>query len=450
MARASRPCEPRLTGETCSPHPAPKLDSPALPVNTKTEMNAPPLPPIDAPPLLSPQSKPSSARRLFAIALSLCLGLFLAAAIVSVADDLLILMFRSHSLSSLSGLLTIATLSMGAALYGLIGLTPMVPKRFFLPLLFFILAAILSILPLMTYFYSHLEQIDLALSACQLALVLFILYRAQGSLKLRWPPIKTEQLGARPFSWAHLSVFALLNLFVLLPLVLIYLFVSSACAVSHFSEGFMTLHPSGFTVQMRKYVRDDGKVIELFPMAHVADADFYRKVFRAFPTNSIILMEGVSDDQNLLTNKISYQRMARTLGLAEQKQTFVPTNSHHAVRADVDVSQFSRQTLEFLNLAMMIHSKGATTENVMKFMQWSPSPDFEKQLFDDILIQRNAHLLQEIQSHLPQSDNLVVPWGVAHMPGIAREIQKSGFHLAETQDYVVIRFRKNQAMETPK
>jgi hypothetical protein len=33
-----------------------------------------------------------------------------------------------------------------------------------------------------------------------------------------------------------------------------------------------------------------------------------------------------------------------------------------------------------------------------------------------------------------------VPWGAAHMPGIAREILKSGFHLAETREYVVIRF----------
>jgi len=410
-------------------------------------MNVPPLLTNDAPPP-PPQSKVDSGRRLFAKVLSFFLAVFLADAAISSLDDLLILAFNCHALSIFRALLAIATLLICAVIYILIGLTPMVPKRFFLPLPLFILASLLALVPLMTFFYSRLQQAALVTSLCQLALGMFIWYRAQGSLKFSWP-LKAEQLGARRFCWAHVSLFVLLNLFVLLPLVVIYLFASSARAVTHFSEGFMTLHPSGFTVQVRKYVRDDGKVIELFPMAHVAEPDFYRKVSHAFPTNSIILMEGVSDDGNLLTNKISYKRMAKTLGLAEQKQTFVPTNSNHAVRADVDVGQFSKETVDFLNLIMLIHSKGATTENVMKLMQWSPPPDFEKQLFDDILIKRNEHLLREIQSHLTQSDSLMVPWGVAHMPGIARELQKSGFHLAESHDYVVIRFGKAHEVETP-
>ena len=404
------------------------------------------LPPVasDAPPLLSPQPdrKPSSWRRFLTIVLSLCLGLFLADAAISVLDDLLILGWDCHTFSMLRGLLAIATLAMSVAIYGLIGLTPMVPKRFFLSLPLFNLASLLAVLPLTVYYYSHLQQIALGISMCQLALAVFILYQAQGGLKFSWPPVNAEHLGTRGFSWANLSIFVLLNVFVLAPTVVIYLFVCSAHAVDHFSEGFMALRPAGLTVQTRKYVRGDGKTIELFPMSHVAQADFYRKVSQAFPTNSIILMEGVTDDGNRLTNKISYKRMAKALGLAEQKQTFAP-GGNRGVRADVDVGQFTQQTLDFLNLVMLIHSKGATVENVMKLMQWSPPPDFEKQLFDDILIKRNEHLMQEIQSHLPLSDDLVVPWGVAHMPGIAREIQKSGFHLSETHDYFVIRFRKD-------
>jgi hypothetical protein len=48
--------------------------------------------------------------------------------------------------------------------------------------------------------------------------------------------------------------------------------------------------------------------------------------------------------------------------------------------------------------------------------------------------------LEELQARLSQSEIFVVPWGAAHMPGIAREIQKSGFRLVETQDYVAIQF----------
>ena len=236
-------------------------------------------------------------------------------------------------------------------------------------------------------------------------------------------------------------VFGLANVFVVLPLIAVYLFACGARAVSHFSEGFMALHPGGFTVQVRKYVRDDGKAIQLFPMAHVAAASFYQQVSRTFPSNSVILMEGVSDDGNLLTNKISYQRMAKTLGLAEQKETFAPSESAGAViRADVDVGQFSASTIDFLNLVMLFHAKGFTAENVQKMSEYSPPPGFEEQLFDDLLTKRNAHLLGEIRANLETSDNIMVPWGVAHMPGLAREIQKYGFHLSETREMVVIPF----------
>jgi hypothetical protein len=252
--------------------------------------------------------------------------------------------------------------------------------------------------------------------------------------------VSPEQLGARSFSWKHLIAFVLANVFVLLPFVVGYLFFCTARAVSHYSEGFAALHPAGFTVQVRKYVRDDGKTIELFPMAHIADAGFYREVAQAFPTNSIILMEGVSDSGNLLTNRITYKRMANALGLSEQKATFTPGRGE-VVRADVDVGQFSKHTIDFLNLVMLIHAKGLTTENISRLTQFTPPPGFEEQLFDDLLNKRNEHLLGEIQTHLPETDNIMVPWGAAHMPGLERGIESQGFRLSEKQDYMVVRFR---------
>ena len=44
----------------------------------------------------------------------------------------------------------------------------------------------------------------------------------------------------------------------------------------------------------------------------------------------------------------------------------------------------------------------------------------------DILLKRNEHLLKELRERLPESDNFIIPWGAVHMPGIAKEIQKSG------------------------
>ena len=328
---------------------------------------------------------------------------------------------------------------MAVVVYGMIGITPMVPKRLFLPIPMFFLAAMLGMFTLAIFFHHRIEQIAFGISGCQLLLGLLLLNLTRREGRISWPWVQVEQLGARGFGWRHLSAFVAANLFVLLPFVIVYIFFFSARAVNHFSEGFVTLRPGGIAMQVRKYERNDGKTIELFPMAHIADASFYQQVSLAFPTNAVILLEGVSDEQNLLTNKITYKRMANALGLSEQKVTFAPGRGK-SVAADVDVGQFSASTLDFLNLVMLFHSRGATPDNISKLMQYTPPPGFEETLFDDLLTKRNQHLLNEIDAHLLVSDSIMVPWGAAHMPGLAREIQKSGFHLSETREVYVIRF----------
>ena len=394
-----------------------------------------------APPVLAPDSpsRVSSWRQVFAVLLSLCLALFLVDAVVSLLDDSLILFFGLHVFSFIREVVALLALFMGVAVYGLMGLTPVVPKRLFLPIPLYYLVVLLAMFPVMIYCFSRVQLFAWGFSAFQVVLALGILWRAQGGLRFRWPLVAVDRLGSRRFGWWNLSGFMLATLFGLLPGAIVYSYLCAALAVNHFSEGFMTLRPNGFSVQVRKYVRNDGKLIELFPMAHVADAGFYQQVAQTFPTNSVILMEGVTDRQNLLTNKLSYKRMAKSLGLSEQKVEFAPTRGE-MVRADVDVAQFSTQTIDFLNLVTLFHAKGVNAATVLQLFQYSPPPDFEAGLFEDLLTKRNQHLMEEIQSHLSQVDNLMVPWGVAHMPGIAREIQKSGFRLDGSREYTVIRF----------
>ena len=387
----------------------------------------------------TPVRKSSPLHQLFAILLSLCLGLFLADAVVSLVDDSLVLFFDIHVFTMMRGPLFLLTMLTGIVLYGLMGLTPMIPKRLFLPVALFNPLAALVVIPFAIYFYGRVQQINWVVSVCQVISGLGILCLVQGGLKLHWPLVAERRLKARRFSWLNLSVFVLVNVFVLLPAVIVYLALCAGLAVDHFSEGFLALRPGGLTVQVRKYVRADGKTIQLFPMAHVGDPGFYRKISQSFPTNSIILMEGVTDERNLLTNKITYKRMATSLGLAEQQKEFKPTRGQ-MVRADVDVEVFATNTIDFLNLVMLLHSKGVNAENVLKLLQYSPPPDFQERLFNDLLKKRNRRLLEEIHSRLSETENIIVPWGVAHMPEIAKEIQKSGFRLEETREYVVIRF----------
>lgn len=395
----------------------------------------------NAPPASSPTSnrKSGSARSLFANLLSLCLALFLLDAAVSLLDDSSFLIVGFHLFSGLRGLTSFLAMLMAACVYVLIGLTPIVPKRLFLPIPAFTLVAILGVFPVAIYCFSRFQLVSWGISVCQVIIGLWILYRSQGAFKFRWPLVPIDQLGARNFSWLNLSVFVLVNVLVLPPAVAAYLVFCGVLAVNHFTGGFLAVHPGGLTVQVRDYARSDGKTIELVPMAHVADASFYRKISQSFPTNSVILMEGVTDRKHLLTNQIRYARMAHTLHLSQQETKFEPTHGE-MVMADVDVDQFSANTINFLNLVMLLHSRGVNPATVQGALEYSPPSGFFNQLTQDLLRNRNRHLLEEIQSWLPRSDDLVVPWGVAHMPQISEEIQKSGFHLVKTREYMLVRF----------
>lgn len=392
---------------------------------------------VGVPPVLAP--KPRFAHQMVAIVLSMCLWLFLADGVCSLADSSLVLFFNFPWLTGIREIAAIFAAFLAILVYVLIGITPMVPKRFFLPLTLFSPVAFLIAIPVAIYCFNRVQLLDWALSLIQVMLGLGILYLVQGSFKLRWMLIPDTQLETPDFSWWNLSAFLLANLFVVVPAFIFYLIFCIGLGMDHFTDGFLQLRPGGLTVTVRKYVREDGKTIQLYPMSHVADADFYHRISQAFPTNSMILMEGVTDEHNLLTNKISYKRMAHSLGLSEQRQEFNPVRGQ-VVMADLDVDQFTTNTLALLNMVMLIHTKGFSAGDLKGLFEYPVTPQLATELFDDLLTKRNRHLLEEIRTHLAQTDHIIIPWGLAHMPGISAAIQKQGFHLEETRKYVVIRF----------
>jgi hypothetical protein len=290
--------------------PPPETAPPILPV-------APPPITQTAPPAQPAPSRTSSGRQLILILLNLCLALFFLDAAASFLNESFGLFLGTRLLSALSGLIAIFMLLLGLLIYFLMGLTPAIPKRLFLPVVLFGLCAPLLTIPFLIYFYSHSQLIAWLGSICQIAVAIGILFCLRGSLKISWPLVTEDRLGARSFSWLNLIGFISANLLVLLPGVVCYLFFCASLAVSHFGEGFLALRPNGLAVQARKYVRNDGRTVQLVPMSHIGESSFYQALSESFPTNALILMEGVTDEQHLLTNKITYRRMAKSLGLAE-------------------------------------------------------------------------------------------------------------------------------------
>lgn len=379
-------------------------------------------------------------KQFISILLNLCLGLFLADAAISFLDATLILCLGLHVLTAVRGILSFLTVAATIAIYVLMAISPMIPKRFFLPVALFNPVALLAAIPILIYHYAWWEQLDWVISLCQVILGLGILLWVQGGLKLRWPLLAEAKLGNRRFGWLNLSGFMVVNIFVLLPGGLLYLALCASLAVDHFSASFLAVHSDRLTVRVKKFVRADGKTIQLIPMMHIGESSFYNQVSQSFATNSVVLLEGVTDHKNLLKHELTYKRAATSLGLTEQHEEFVPTRGELR-QADVDVEEFSAGTIDVLNLATLLHSKGWSVPILLELFQKCQRPLVAEQLQEDLLTKRNQHLLKEIETALLDSEHIVVPWGAGHMPGIAREIQKSGFVLGESREYTVVNFR---------
>lgn len=372
--------------------------------------------------------------------LSLTLAAFLGSALVALASDTLIVLFDNTALAKTAAGLAVPVLLMTVFVYLLMALTPMVPKRFFLPLSLCGPLTALAALPLMIYFYPQAKWIVWAMSLVQVVVGILLIRRIAGSWKWRWPLIPESRLEAPGFRWKNTLGFTAVNLLAVVPAVALYVAGCSVVAVSHFTEDFVSLGPSGVTMQTRTYTRDDGKTVELVPMSHIGDEEFYQTLSASFAPTATVLLEGVSDKEHILTDKVGYGKTAKDLGLAEQQKVFKPKGE--LVPADVDLSQFSKVSLDYLKKTLDLHSKGINAATLPVLME-TPPPDLPEKLLHDLLTLRNAHLLRVMEERLKTSDHIIVPWGAAHMPGISAGVLKAGFRLQDKEDHLAIRFGKS-------
>src|ERR1051326_747587 len=135
--------------------------------------SAPPLIPGSAPSSVPPR-KSSSGRKLIAVLLSLGLVLFLVDGLISLADDSLVLFFGAHLLAGIRGFTSFFAIFAAIVIYLLMALTPLVPKRTFLPLALFCPLALLALIPFAIYSHSHIGQVEWGISLTQVVLGLGI------------------------------------------------------------------------------------------------------------------------------------------------------------------------------------------------------------------------------------------------------------------------------------
>ena len=377
-------------------------------------------------------------------AVTIFLGGFLLDSALSVADTWLPI---SPLRNFVAWLVFAAAMLLGAISF----FTPRLPKRFLWPPAgFLVWASICGGFPLAFVAPGNAMPI---LSGAQLVLAIAL---------LAWR-LLTPSLPERPaFSWSNLAI-SLGVAIVMFPFVIVCAALNGiGVAIETSTSGYVKLRPTGLMLEERQ-LEKDGHRVRLVSMMHIGEKNFYQSVLSSLPAQgaAIVLLEGVSDREGLIRGRFSYAKVATLLGLTSQETSplqHAGSTSQSASnaaqpprleyrRADVDISTFQPLTIDFINTLGGVLAN-PTFENAMRIIRDPDSPFLQpgadKIVHRDILENRNAHLLAEIDEALRTHDTVVVPWGALHLPGIEAALEAQGFRETGRIDRPVVHWKRSQ------
>jgi hypothetical protein len=395
---------------------------------------------------------------------NLFLILFLADGSVSLCDELVSLLVPLGPLSVVRHLLANTVILLAVPVYLSLGLDRRLPKRVFLPLTLFVFSC--PLLALLFPLAGGSHAFGLLTAAVQVALGLLPLacFRKGGARSLTMPP---EMFTGRWFRLGNTLAFGAANL-VVVPLALaLVLFSAASSYLTRQTAGFMHLRPGGLCMTERVYLRGN-RTVRLAGMIHVGEKEYYDELVRSVSRGrTIVLAEGVTDDDGLLRNRLDYRRVAGVLGLTPQAEMEfhgkliepealdepeAPPRGGEGkrepdiLRADVDVSSFRPPTILLLNtMGRCLKESPTMAKGLMALDAWTEkniTPEMQAVIMDDILHRRNREVIRWLVRALERYDTVVIPWGALHMKEIEADLLKRGFTLEREQERVSIDFRK--------
>ncbi|MDD2709621.1 MAG: hypothetical protein PHV34_16670 [Verrucomicrobiae bacterium] len=271
-----------------------------------------------------------------------------------------------------------------------------------------------------------------------------------GSPVRRWFFRESDFMNSR-FSFRHFLLFTGGNIFLAGPALILYLAFCISISIAHFTGGFVRVGWHGVRVEERQYVRDD-KRVRLVPMAHIGSRQFYDQLRESFSgSRTVVLAEGVTDTGGRLRHfdGKSYKRIAQTMKLDVQDQHKLLARTNYR-RADVDASQFSDSTIEFLDAVGVLLRSPTLPEMLTAYRRVNAlasggggrlaDNQLIEALYSDLLELRNRRCLEEVAPALEEYDLVVIPWGAAHMPGIEKGILERGFRRSSSNEWFVVRW----------
>jgi hypothetical protein len=392
---------------------------------------------------------------------NLFLILFLCDGMVSLADELLLLFTTSSPLTGIRSLFALPVLLAAVPMYVCLGIDKRLPKLIFLPQLLLIFWSIFDLWPLPIMFDRTGYMVPAALGQVLLGVAPLVYLKKKTGRQWMLP---TDTFAKPFFGWGHTVVFFVVSLF-LSPVVLVYMALSFASLqLYEQSGGFARLWPGGLQMTEKIY-RSTDKEIRLTSMIHIADKAYFDDVLHSISSDrTIVLAEGVTDEDQRLAYRFSYGRLAQGLGLTSQEtmefsgklieseeiqwtDPSIPLDAdYHILRADIDVKEFHPKTIEFLNMmGKHILNNNSMAEGLRNYFIWvkENSPEITPELIMvDILHKRNREVIRQMSQVIDLYDTIIIPWGALHMPEIEAAVLEKNFRLAETRQRTSIDFKK--------
>jgi hypothetical protein len=394
------------------------------------------------------------------------LVLFCADGVVSLADQLYSLGAKAPVPSEIRIILAEIVMLVGFIVYQALGIDKRLPKKLFLPLMIF-----LCLVPILPWIFPSLlfnSAYGITASLLQILLCLWPVYQLNGVLNPKAGFLLPKSMFEGPFfSLRNTVLFTGAN-FVILPVVSAMLLLSSANAFMYKNTGgFMRLGTDGVYMAEKVYRRDN-RTVQLVGMIHMGEEHYYEELAKlAPPGRTIILAEGVTDNKNLLPNRLDYGNVADYLGLTlqqekmqfqgkvidakelEQPRTDATAGQKgpiHILRADVDVSSFRPQTISFLDdVGREMKRNSSLTQGLVSSGSWSSkyaNAEVQQIIMQDILERRNEEVIRNLRKAIGRYDAIVIPWGALHMPQIEAEVVSQGYELQQVRERMSMDFSK--------
>lgn len=387
---------------------------------------------------------------------NLFLILFVVSALFGIADELVQQFLSTPFLAGLQQFTWLVCLFSAVFVYFGLGFNRHLPKIILLPLFIWLFWTLVDYWPLENIIGKYFQLY----AACGQLLLGILMLKLNQKLNHKSPLLVQTQFVGPAFSGQNLLRFCLINILVLpIALVLVsYSLVDNLIETN--TAGFVQLKPNGLYMTERIYHKG-GKQIRLAGMIHLGQENYFTDLMDSIPgEQTLILMEGVSDTDGLLTEHFSYGKIADLLGLTSQEkvsfkgklieataldQTTTETqNIPDILPADIDLKQFEPHTLEVLNaLAKYVLNAESLTQGYLEFNRWSQThvtSDTNRIVMDDLIGKRNRSVTSYLPKALAKYDTVVIPWGALHMKGIEKIVLGKGFQLEKNRERLSIDF----------